>query len=250
MTPERRKMEDKIFKIKENSQAARDVYHLRLEGDSSEINCPGQFASIKLDGFFLRRPFSICSWDESGLDIYYKAVGEGTEKLAALPAGTELSVLTGLGKGYDSAPSGDNPLLIGGGMGATPLYCLCRKLIAEGKRPTVILGFASEKDIFLFDEFKALDVDVIICTDDGSCGHKGFVTDVMAGLDYSYFYTCGPEGMFRAIDRIAKTEGQFSFEARMGCGFGACMGCTCKTHKGNKRICKDGPVLERSEIIW
>ena len=237
MTPERHKMEDKIFKIKENSQAARDVYHLRLEGDSSEINCPGQFASIKLDGLFLRRPFSICSWDESGLDIYYKAVGEGTAKLSTLPVGTELSVLTGLGKGYDTAPSGDNPLLIGGGMGATPLYCLCRKLIAEGKRPTVLLGFASDKDIFLSDEFKTLGADVIICTDDGSCGHKGFVTDVMAGIDYSYFYTCGPEGMFRAIDRIAKTEGQFSFEARMGCGFGACMGCTCKTHKGNKRIC-------------
>ena len=250
MTPERHKMEDKIFRIKENCPVARDVYHLRLEGDASQVNCPGQFASIKIDGLFLRRPFSICSWDESGLDIYYKAVGEGTEKLASLPVGTELSALTGLGKGYDSEPSGDNPLLIGGGMGATPLYCLCRKLIAEGKKPTVILGFASDKDIFLADEFRALGADVILCTDDGSAGHQGFVTDVMAGLDYSYFYTCGPEGMFKAIDRIAKTEGQFSFEARMGCGFGACMGCTCKTHKGNKRICKDGPVLERSEIIW
>ncbi|MBQ8216516.1 MAG: dihydroorotate dehydrogenase electron transfer subunit [Oscillospiraceae bacterium] len=243
-------MEDKIFRIKENCPVARDVYHLRLEGDVSQINCPGQFASIKIDGLFLRRPFSICSWDESGLDIYYKAVGEGTEKLADLPAGTELSALTGLGNGYDSELSGGTPLLIGGGMGATPLYCLCRKLIAEGKKPTVILGFASDKDIFLADEFRALDADVILCTDDGSAGHQGFVTDVMAGLDYSYFYSCGPEGMFKAIDRIAKTEGQFSFEARMGCGFGACMGCTCKTHKGNKRICKDGPVLERSEIIW
>jgi len=243
-------MEDRIFKIKINQPVARDVYHLRLEGDSSEIRAPGQFASIKLDGLFLRRPFSVCDWDESGLDICYKAVGEGTEKLSTLPAGTELSVLTGLGNGYDTAPSGEKPLLIGGGMGATPLYCLCRKLIAEGKKPMVILGFASEKDIFLFDEFRALGSDVLLCTDDGSFGLHGFVTDVMAGLDYSYFYTCGPEGMFRAIDRIARTGGQFSFEARMGCGFGACMGCTCKTHKGNKRICKDGPVLERSEIIW
>ena len=243
-------MEDKIFRIKENCPVARDVYHLRLEGDVSQIKCPGQFASIKIDGLFLRRPFSICSWDESGLDIYYKAVGEGTEKLASLPAGTELSVLTGLGKGYDSELSGDTPLLIGGGMGATPLYCLCRKLIAEGKKPTVILGFASDKDIFLADEFRALGADVIICTDDGSAGHQGFVTDVMAGLDYSYFDTCGPEGMFKAIDRIAKTGGQFSFEARMGCGFGACMGCTCKTKYGDKRICRDGPVLMREEIIW
>ena len=243
-------MRDLIFEIGENRPVARDVFHLRLTGDSSDISCPGQFASIKLEGSFLRRPFSICDWDEKGLDIYYKVVGEGTEKLAALPAGTKLSAIVGLGKGYDTGKSGEKPLLIGGGMGATPLCCLCKKLLTEGKKPTVLLGFASSADVFLTEEFKALGAEVILCTDDGSAGCKGFVTDVMARLDYSYFYTCGPEGMFRAIDRIAKTEGQFSFEARMGCGFGACMGCTCKTHKGSKRICKDGPVLERSEIIW
>ena len=243
-------MRDLIFEIGENREVARDVYHLRLTGDSSDISCPGQFASIKLEGNFLRRPFSICAWDEEGLDIYYKVVGEGTEKLSALPVGTKLSTMVGLGNGYNTALSGERPLLIGGGMGATPLYCLCKKLLTEGKKPTVLLGFASAADVFLAKEFKALGAEVILCTDDGSMGHHGFVTDMMAQLDYSHFYTCGPEGMFRAIDRIARTEGQFSFEARMGCGFGACMGCTCKTHKGNKRVCKDGPVLERSEIIW
>ena len=243
-------MRDLIFEIGENREVARDVYHLRLTGDSSDISCPGQFASIKLEGNFLRRPFSICAWDEEGLDIYYKVVGEGTEKLSALPVGTKLSAMVGLGNGYNTALSGERPLLIGGGMGATPLYCLCKKLLTEGKKPTVLLGFASAADVFLKDEFEALGAEVILCTDDGSMGHHGFVTDVMAELSYSHFYTCGPEAMFRAIDRIAVTEGQFSFEARMGCGFGACMGCTCKTHKGNKRVCKDGPVLERSEIIW
>ena len=243
-------MRDLIFEIGENREVARDVYHLRLTGDSSDISCPGQFASIKLEGNFLRRPFSICAWDEEGLDIYYKVVGEGTEKLSALPVSTKLSAMVGLGNGYNTALSGERPLLIGGGMGATPLYCLCKKLLTEGKKPTVLLGFASAADVFLAEEFKALGAEVILCTDDGSMGHHGFVTDVMAELSYSHFYTCGPEAMFRAIDRIAVTEGQFSFEARMGCGFGACMGCTCKTHKGNKRVCKDGPVLERSEIIW
>ena len=243
-------MKDQIFVIRENSTAARDIYHLRLEGDTGEIKIPGQFASIKIEGQFLRRPFSICAWDENGLDIYYKVVGEGTDKLSALPAGTELSAMVGLGNGYNTAISGERPLLIGGGMGATPVYCLAERLLAEGKKPTVILGFASKSDAILVEEFSALGVELILCTDDGSLGHHGFVTDKMAELDYSHFYTCGPEGMFRAIDRIARTEGQFSFEARMGCGFGACMGCTCKTHKGNKRVCKDGPVLERSEIIW
>ena len=243
-------MRDLIFEIGENREVARDVYHLRLTGDSSDISCPGQFASIKLEGNFLRRPFSICAWDEEGLDIYYKVVGEGTEKLSALPVGAKLSAMVGLGNGYNTALSGERPLLIGGGMGATPLYCLCKKLLEEGKKPTVLLGFASAVDVFLAEEFKALGAEVILCTDDGSMGHHGFVTDMMAELSYSHFYTCGPEGMFRAIERIAVTEGQFSFEARMGCGFGACMGCTCKTHKGNKRVCKDGPVLERSEIIW
>ena len=243
-------MRDLIFEIGENREVARDVYHLRLTGDSSDISCPGQFASIKLEDNFLRRPFSICAWDEEGLDIYYKVVGEGTEKLSALPVGAKLSAMVGLGNGYNTALSGERPLLIGGGMGATPLYCLCKKLLEEGKKPTVLLGFASAVDVFLAEEFKALGAEVILCTDDGSMGHHGFVTDMMAELSYSHFYTCGPEGMFRAIERIAVTEGQFSFEARMGCGFGACMGCTCKTHKGNKRVCKDGPVLERSEIIW
>ena len=243
-------MKDTLFTVDENRTVARDIYHLRLRGDTKSIKKPGQFASLKLEGSFLRRPFSICAWDESGLDIYYKVVGEGTEKLSSLSAGTGLYALVGLGNGYDSQASGQNPLLIGGGMGATPLFCLCRELLAQGKEPTVLLGFASREDAILSDEFEALGAKVYVCTEDGSMGHRGYVTALMDTLSYSYFYTCGPEPMFRAIDAIARTEGQFSFEARMGCGFGACMGCSCKTHKGSKRICKDGPVLERSEIIW
>ena len=243
-------MKQGIFEIIENSPLRADVMRLRLRGDCSAIERAGQFVNIKIEGQFLRRPLSVCDVQGDVLTVCYQIKGHGTEKLAVMPTGAKLDLLTGLGNGFDKSLAGDKPLLIGGGMGATPLYCLAKKLIAEGKKPTVILGFASECDAILAEDFAALDVELILCTDDGSMGHHGFVTDKMAELDYSHFYTCGPEGMFKAIDRIAKTEGQFSFEARMGCGFGACMGCTCKTHKGNKRVCKDGPVLERSEIIW
>ncbi len=221
-----------------------------LEGNTSAISKPGQFVNIKIDGLFLRRPISVCDWSDGSLTIIYKVVGEGTEKMAKMLSGEKLDILTGLGNGYNTEKSGDSPLLLGGGVGVPPMYALCKKLISEGKSVTVILGFNTKDEIFYEDEFKALGADVHVTTADGSYGVKGFVTDVMKTLTYSYFYTCGPMPMFKAIEAVAVTSGQFSFEERMGCGFGACVGCTCKTKYGNKRICRDGPVLEREEIVW
>ncbi len=243
-------MKQGIYRISENTRLAEGIYRMVLEGDSSECTAPGQFINIKLAGHYLRRPISVCDWDESSITIIYKVLGRGTEEMSAMPLGTELDVLTGLGNGYDISKSGSQPLLIGGGVGIPPLYNCCRQLIAQGKKPTVILGFNSGRDMFYTDEFAALGAEVIVTSADGSVGIRGFVTDAMEGLDYTYFYTCGPTAMLKAIDAIAKTSGQLSFEERMGCGFGACMGCSCKTKYGNKRICKDGPVLEREEIIW
>ena len=243
-------MKQVFLKITENKKIAKDVWLMKLEGDVSAITASGQFVNIKLDGFYLRRPISVCDYDENTLTIIYKVVGEGTEVMAKLACGTELDVLVGLGNGYNLSKSGDAPLLIGGGVGVPPMYNLCRKLIEEGKKVTVILGFNKKEEIFFEDEFKALGAEVYITTVDGSYGTKGFVTDVMKNLTYSYFFTCGPMPMFKAIEATAVTSGQYSFEERMGCGFGACMGCSCKTKYGNKRICKDGPVLEREEIIW
>ena len=177
-------------------------------------------------------------------------MGQGTEKMKEMPLGTSLDILTGLGNGYDLEKSGDTPLLIGGGAGVPPMYLLCRKLLAEGKKPTVILGFNTKDEIFFTEEFEALGAKVLIATADGSVGIKGFVTDAMKEVSYSYIYTCGPEPMLKAIYNASNTSGQFSFEERMGCGFGACMGCTCETKYGAKRICKDGPVLTKEEIIW
>ncbi|MBQ7044443.1 MAG: dihydroorotate dehydrogenase electron transfer subunit [Clostridia bacterium] len=243
-------MKQEFLTITENKKIAKDVYLMVLEGDTSAITASGQFVNIKLDGFYLRRPISVCDYDDTTLTIIYKVVGEGTEAMAKLPCGEKLDVLLGLGNGYNLSKSGDSPLLIGGGVGVPPMYNLCKKLIAEGKKVTVILGFNTKEEIFFEDEFKALGASVYITTVDGSYGTKGFVTDVMKNLTYSYFFTCGPMPMFKAIEATAVTSGQYSFEERMGCGFGACMGCSCKTKYGNKRICKDGPVLEREEIIW
>ena len=239
-----------IYTITENKKIAKDVFKMILEGDTSAITAPGQFVNIKLEGKFLRRPISICDYDDNTITLIYKVVGEGTEMMSKMSDGETLDVLVGLGNGYSTVKSGGTPLLIGGGVGVPPLYNLCKKLISEGKKVTVILGFNSSDDVFYFEEFKALGAKAIITTADGSMGIKGFVTDAMGDIEYSYFYTCGPEVMFRAIEKCVKTSGQYSFEERMGCGFGACMGCSCKTKYGNKRICKDGPVLEREEIIW
>ena len=243
-------MKQGIYTVSENTRLAEGIYRMVLAGDSSDCTASGQFINIKLEGHYLRRPISVCDWDEGSITIIYKVLGRGTEEMTAFPAGTELDVLTGLGNGYDLSLSGEKPLLIGGGVGIPPLYNACKQLISQGKKPTVILGFNSAADKFYVDEFAALGAEVVVTSADGSVGMKGFVTDAMKDLDYTYFYTCGPTAMLKAIDAIAKTSGQLSFEERMGCGFGACMGCSCKTKYGNKRICKDGPVLVREEIIW
>ncbi len=237
-----------IYKILSNKKIAKDVFEMVLEGDTQYITAPGQFINIQLDGRFLRRPISVCDYDDTTVTIIYKVVGEGTEMMSALSAGETLDVLTGLGNGYDIS-QGTKPMLIGGGVGVPPMYNLCKKLIAAGQKPVVILGFNTKDEIFYEDEFKALGAEVRVATADGSYGIKGFVTDAFTD-DYDYFYTCGPMPMFRAIEAKVTTSGQYSFEERMGCGFGACMGCSCKTKYGNKRICKDGPVLVREEIIW
>ncbi len=243
-------MKTGIFELKQNKKIAKNTYLWVLSGDTSHITAPGQFVNIKLDGFYLRRPISVCDSREGELTLIFKAVGEGTEKMANMKPGEMLDILTGLGNGYDKSLSGEAPLLIGGGAGVPPMYMLCRELIAEGKQPTVILGFGSADEVFFKEEFEALGARVIAATADGSLGVRGFVTDAMDGLSYTYFYTCGPEPMLKAIYGKSETSGQFSFEERMGCGFGACMGCTCKTKYGNKRICRDGPVLVKEEIIW
>ena len=243
-------MKQSFFKIIENTQLTATVYKMKLSGDVSEITSPGQFVNIKIDGLYLRRPISVCDSENGVLTLIYKVVGKGTEKMAEMEAGTELDILTGLGNGYNTELSGDKPLLVGGGVGVPPLYMLAKKLIAEGKKVTVILGFNIKDEIFCEDDFKALGADVIVATADGSYGVKGFVTDALSGVEYTYFYTCGPEPMLKALYKATATSGQFSFEERMGCGFGACMGCSCKTITGYKRICKDGPVLEKEEILW
>ena len=239
-----------LYEIIKNDALTSTVYKMVIKGDTSAITAPGQFVNLKLEGKFLRRPISICDYDESTITLVYKVVGEGTEQMSEMKAGEMLDVLVGLGNGYSLDKCGDKPLLIGGGVGIPPLYNLCKKLIELGKDCTVILGFNNTDEIFLEDDFKALGVKVIVTTVDGSYGVKGFVTDAMKELDYTYFFTCGPMPMFKAIESTAVTSGQYSFEERMGCGFGACMGCSCKTKYGNKRICKDGPVMEREEIIW
>ena len=243
-------MKQSIFEIESNILIAPDVYKMVLKGDTSHITACGQFINIQIDGLYLRRPISVCDCDNGILTLIYKVVGKGTEQMAKMAGGEELDVLTGLGNGYDLSVSGDKPLLIGGGAGVPPMYMLCKKLVAQGKKPTVILGFGGSDEIFYKEEFEALGAKTLVTTVDGSAGIKGFVTDAMEGLDYSYFYTCGPEPMLKAIYDKSVTSGQFSFEERMGCGFGACMGCSCKTKYGNKRICKDGPVLVKEEIIW
>ncbi len=238
------------YDILYNKPLTKDIYEMKLEGDTSHITAPGQFINIQLDGFYLRRPISICDYDDETITIIYKVVGQGTENMTMLDAGDYLDILCGLGNGFDTAKCGQKTVLIGGGVGVPPMYNLCKKLIAEGKEVSVILGFNTKDEIFYEEEFKVLGAEVYVSTVDGSYGTKGFVTDVLKDLEYDYFCTCGPMPMFRAIERIATTSGQYSFEERMGCGFGACMGCSCKTKYGYKRICRDGPVLEREEIIW
>lgn len=245
-------MKQGLFSITQNEKIAQSVYKMRLSGDTSAIKKAGQFVNIKLDGFFLRRPISVCDYTAEELLIIYKVVGKGTEKMSAMEKGEQLDILTGLGNGYDLTIKTERPVLIGGGVGVPPLYKLAKELKKQGKRVSVILGFNSENEIFFEDEFKEIADRVLICTADGSYGIKGFVTDAVKDIDFDYFFTCGPEPMFKALESTIdkNISGQLSFEQRMGCGFGACMGCSCKTLTGNKRICREGPVLFREEIIW
>ena len=242
-------MKQGIFTIIENTPLTASVYRMRLEGDTAAITAPGQFVNIALTGKYLRRPISVCDVEGNVLTIVYKVVGKGTEQMSHMSIGETLDVLTGLGNGYDLTTAGERPLLLGGGVGVPPLYLLARRLIANGKDVTVILGFNRADEIFYKEEFEALGAKVIIATADGSVGVKGFVTDALPA-DYTYFYTCGPEPMLKAVWRATNTSGQMSFEERMGCGFGACMGCSCKTLTGNKRICREGPVMRKEEILW
>ena len=242
-------MKQGFFTIANNDKIADNVYKMTLVGDTSNIVNAGEFINIKIDGLYLRRPISVYDKDDNSVTVIYKVVGKGTEIMAQMKEGV-LDVLTCLGNGYNLSLSGDSPLLIGGGVGVPPLYLLCKKLIKENKKPTVILGFNTASEIILEKDFEALGVKVIVTTVDGSYGVKGFVTNALDGLNYSYVYTCGPLPMLKAVYNATATSGEFSFEERMGCGFGACMGCSCKTLYGNKRICKDGPVLKKEEIIW
>lgn len=242
-------MKQSIFQITNNAPLTADVYKMTLSGDTSAITAPGQFVNIKLDGLYLRRPISVCDVCGDLLTLIYKVVGRGTEQMSKMHAGESLDLLTGLGNGYDTMLSGAHPLLVGGGVGVPPLYMLAKRLIAEGKDVSVVLGFNKESEIFYEKEFADLGCRVTVTTVDGSHGTKGFVTSALPEI-YSYFYACGPEPMLKALYHASTTSGQMSFEERMGCGFGACMGCSCKTLTGNKRICKDGPVMKKEEILW
>ena len=242
-------MKQELFTIKENRPLTDSVYLMKLIGDTEGI-VAGQFVNIKIDGLYLRRPISVCDSEEGELTLIYKVVGIGTEAMSGMREGESLDILTGLGNGYDLSASGEYPLLVGGGVGTPPLYKLAKELIAMGKKVTVILGFNTANEVFYEKEFEALGATVKVCTVDGTYGVRGFVTDAMKDLNYTYFYSCGPEPMLKALYKASVTPGEMSFEERMGCGFGACMGCSCKTVTGNKRICKEGPVLKKEDIIW
>ena len=242
---------ERIFpKVTGNAKIAENTYEMRLSGDFSSITAPGQFVNFAVEGCYLRRPISVCDVENGILAVVYKTVGKGTEIMSRIRPGETMDVLSGLGNGYDVGEGGERPLLIGGGAGVPPMYMLCKALVRAGARPVAVLGFNSRNEVFYEDEFKAAGAETHVTTVDGSYGIKGYVTDVIGKLDYTYFYACGPEAMFKAVEKTVKSDGEYSFEERMGCGFGACMGCSCKTKYGSKRICKDGPVLKRGEIIW
>lgn len=242
-------MKQGLFTIAEHVSLTETVWRMRLEGDVSAITAAGQFINIQLNGLYLRRPISVCDWDENSVTIIYKVVGKGTRQMSRMAVGDTLDVLAGLGNGYTLDKAGERPLLLGGGVGVPPLYRLAKELIADGRQVSVVLGFNTKAEVFYEEEFRALGAQVTVTTADGSHGVRGFVTDALPS-EYTYVYTCGPEPMLKAVYAASKTGGQFSFEERMGCGFGACMGCSCKTITGNKRICKEGPVLQKEEILW
>ena len=242
-------MKEARFRIRENTPLTDSVCRMVLTGDTSDIARPGQFVNIRLPGCYLRRPISVCDREGDALTLIYKVVGKGTDIMRRMASGETLDLLTGLGNGYDTSLSGAAPLLLGGGVGVPPLYLLAKELIREGKAVSVILGFNTGEEVFYEKEFRALGASVTVTTVDGTCGVRGFVTDALPP-EYTHVFSCGPLPMLRAVYQAVKTGGQFSFEERMGCGFGACMGCSVKTVNGYKRICKDGPVLLKEEILW
>ncbi len=243
-------MKQGIFTIVQNELLAPSVYRMVLQGDTTGFTAPGQFADISIPGLYLRRPISLCDVTDDKLTFIYKVVGVGTDAMSTMVPGQELDLLTGLGNGFDMSRSGDKPVLIGGGVGVPPMYYLAKQLIAQGRQVSVILGFNTADEVFYSQEFADLGANVTVTTVDGSLGTKGYVTDALKDMDYSFFYACGPMPMFRAVEAVAETDGQYSFEQRMGCGFGACMGCSMETKRGPKRVCKEGPVMDREEIIW
>ena len=241
-----------IYTVLSNEPLTGSVWRMILGGDTQWITAPGQFVNIALEGRYLRRPISVCDYDERTITLIYKVVGDGTAQMSRMAPGVRIDLLTGLGNGFSTDADTRRPLLVGGGVGVPPLYNLARRLLAEGREVQVVLGFNTAAEVFYADEFRALGCDVTVATADGSAGVAGFVTTAIAarGLDFDYFYACGPLPMLRALCQAVEQPGELSFEERMGCGFGACMGCSCKTKYGNKRICVDGPVLKREEIIW
>ena len=245
-------MNKSVFTLEHARRLAGDVWELILEGDASAVTAPGQFVNLELPGKFLRRPISVCDWTETSLTLLVKEVGAGTRELVRLPAGTRLDVLTGLGNGFGIGAAPEGAVLVGGGIGAAPLYGLAKRMLAAGRSVQVVLGFRSKEDAFYLEEFAALGLEVPAATEDGSLGTKGFVTDVLNSLpDCRYVLACGPAPMLRAVHALPQiTGGQFSFEARMACGFGACVGCTIETKNGLRRVCKDGPVFQKEEILW
>lgn len=243
-------MKNGIYEIVSNRPIALDTYEMVLAGDMGFVENPGQFVNIQLEGLYLRRPISICDWDDRTMTLIYKVVGRGTRQMAAMAPGHKLDLLTGLGNGFSMEEAGEHSLVIGGGVGVPPLYGLCKRLIQAGKSPRVVMGFNTAAEVFLREDFEALGVPVYVTTADGSQGIRGFVTAALTETDYDFTYACGPEPMLKALYQATDKPGQYSFEARMACGFGACMGCSCKTKYGTKRICKDGPVLNKEEIVW
>ena len=242
-------MKQSQMHITENSRIARDVYRMRLAGDCTGITQPGQFVNLQLDGCFLRRPISVSDWSDDSLTLIYKTVGKGTEQMSRMLPGESLNILTGLGNGYTLSRAGDHPLLIGGGVGVPPLYGLAKSLRKQGKPVTAVLGFNTGADVFAETDFRDLGCNTILATADGSLGWKGFVTDVLPEK-YSYYYACGPLPMLKAVYRACLSDGEFSLEERMGCGFGACMGCSIQTHSGPRRVCREGPVFRKEELPW
>ena len=245
-------MKKSLFTVEHTRQLTADTYEMILSGDTSAITAPGQFVNLDLPGHFLRRPISICNWTDEALMLLVKVVGQGTHDLVRCVPGEELDVLTGLGNGFNMDIPSEHPVLAGGGIGIAPLYGLAQRMLERGQTPTVALGFRTEKDVYYLEEFAKLGCRLLVATEDGSVGTKGFVTDCIKAVpECDYVLSCGPLPMLEAVHSLPQLkDGQFSFEARMGCGFGACMGCTIPTVDGYKRVCKDGPILYKEEIVW